>query len=272
MADLRGRRIEDMSVAIPSWLGPWLVGAGLVGLALALLVAVRAYFQVRRAEFYVVREEARRAGLRAILMVFLLALLTLVAVFFPRQAARPQATPLPTLQTPAQTLTTVPTSAPSTATPTATPTAAPQPTATEPFIPTSTPPATLPPEFASPLPSAVPPPGDARLEFWTFSQEVSENSQPVRPGTQFEAGIERVYLFFRYDGLLPNASWAAVWYKDGQLLSGGAYLWESQRPTGEWYVYLTLEDGYPAGEYEVQVWLGSRLQIRARFSVVTGGG
>jgi len=261
-----------MNVAIPSWLGPWLVGAGLVGLALALLVAVRAYFQVRRAEFYVVREEARRTGLRAWLMVFLFLGLTIGAVFSPRRTAGPQVSPTPTFSAPLETLTAAPTHSPSPTAPIATATVTPQPTATEPFIPTSTPPATLPPVFASPLPSAVPPPGDARLEFWTFARAVDESGRPVDPGTQFEAGIERVNLFFRYDGLLPNASWAVIWYQNGELLSGGTFLWESQRPAGEWYVYLSLEDGYPAGEYEVQVWLGNRLQIRARFSVVAGVG
>ena len=37
---------------------------------------------------------------------------------------------------------------------------------------------------------------------------------------------------------------------------------------GERYVFLTPGGGFIAGEYEVQVWLGSRMQVRDFFSVV----
>jgi len=157
-------------------------------------------------------------------------------------------------------------------TPTVTATPTPPATATEPFIPTSTPQATLPGAFISPLPSAVPPPGDARFEFWTLAQGVDETDQPVKPGSQFPVGTERVYLFFHYDGLLPNVPWTTVWYRNGELTSGGTSLWESSRSTGEWYEFLAFPGGYPEGDYEVQVWLGERLQIRAVFSVVNAEG
>jgi hypothetical protein len=256
-----------MSIAIPHWLGPWLIGAGLVCIALALIVTIRAYVQLRRAEYYVIREEARRTGLRATLALFFFILLTLVFLFLPRQSPTTPPTPIPTLG---------PTQAPTPTvvepTPTATVTTTPQATATEPFIPTSTPQATLPAAFTSPLPSAVPAPADARLEFWTLAQGVDENSQPVQPGTEFPAGIERIYLFFRYDGLLPNVPWTTAWYLNGELIGGGTKLWEAERPAGERYEFLEFSGGYPEGRYEAQVWLANRLQIRAVFSVVSTEG
>lgn len=256
-----------MNIAIPKWLAPWLIGVGLTGVALSLIVTIRAYAELRRAEYYIIREEARRTAVRASLSVLILALLTIGSLFIPRQASQPHPTLTPT---PYQSPTPTPTRA--TPTPTATATPTPQPTATEPFIPTSTPQASLPITLTTPLPSAVPPPADARFEFWTLAREVDENNQPVGPATQFPEGIERIYLFFRYDGLLPNASWTTVWYQNGEYLSGGTNLWESQRPAGEGYVFLTLNGGYLVGEYEVQVWLGNRLQIRVFFSVVRAEG
>lgn len=256
-----------MSIAIPRWLVPWLVGAGLVSVALALVVVVRAYAQLRRGEYYVIREAARRTVLRASLVTLILLLLTISFLIIPRQA--PQADPQPTA-TPHPSPTLTPTRA--TPTPTATVTLTPQPTATEPFIPTSTPQATLPITFTTALSLAVPPPADARIEFWTLAQGVDENDQPVGVGTQFPQGIERIYLFFRYDGLLPDVPWTTVWYQDGAFLDGGTNLWESQQTVGEWYVFLTLGGGYPVGEYEVQVWLGERLQIRVFFSVTRAEG
>lgn len=252
-----------MNIAIPRWLTFWLVGAGLASIALSLVVAIRAYIQVGRAGYYVVREAARRTAVRASLAILIFTLLTIVVPFIPRQAPTPDPTPIPT---PHSSPTPTPTRA--TSTPTATYTATPLPTATEPFIPTSTPQPTLPITFTVALSLAVPPPADATIEFWTLAEGVDRNNRPVGPATQFPEGIERVYLFFVYDGLLPDVPVTTVWYRDGEFLSGGTDLWESRRTRGERYVYMTLGGGYSAGEYEVQVWLGDRLQIRVFFSVV----
>lgn len=252
-----------MNVAIPQWLALWLVGAGLAGIALALIITIRAYLQARRGEYYVIREEARRAMLRGLFLVLFFAALTVGSLFIPRRNPPPQPTPTATA---APTSTSTPTRVIPTATPT--PTSTPQATATEPFIPTSTPQATLPPAFISPLPSAVPPPADAHFVFWTLAEGVDQNAQPVNASTQFPAGTERVYVFFEYDGLLPNVPWTTAWYRNGELLNGGTSLWEAEKSAGQWNVFLAFPGGYPVGEYEVQVWLGERLQIRALFSVV----
>jgi hypothetical protein len=255
-----------MSIAIPNWLAPWLVGAELLAIVLALIVTMRAYVQLRRGEYYIIREEARRVALRGSLLVLFLALLIVVSLFIPRSDTTSQPMPTATPSPPSPTPTRV------VPTPTASATSTPQATATEPFIPTSTPQATLPAAFISPLPSAVPPPGDARFEFWTLAQGVDETDQPVKPGSQFPVGTERVYLFFHYDGLLPNVPWTTVWYRNGELTSGGTSLWESSRSAGAWYEFLAFPGGYPEGDYEVQVWLNDRLQIRAVFSVMSAEG
>jgi len=256
-----------MSIAIPKWLAPWLVGAGLVATVVTLVVAIQAYARLRRAGYYVIREAARRTFSRSLLVLLILAFLTIGSLLIPRQ----ESTPLPTLtatanQPPAPTPTRV------TPTPVATVTPTPQPTATEPFIPTSTPQATLPITFTTPLPSAVPPPADARIEFWTLAQGVDEDNRPVDPATVFPAGIERIYLFFTYDGLLPNVPVTVLWYRNGELLNGGTDLWESEQVKGERYVYLVRAGGYTAGRDQGQVWLGERLQIQVAFSVVEAEG
>lgn len=252
-----------MSIAIPQWLALLLVGAGLVGVALALIVTVRAFIQTRSGEYYVIRDEARRTALRGLIVVLILILLTLGVILIPRQTPASELTPT---IIPSPSPTSTPTDAPPAAVATVTPTA--RPTATEPFIPTSTPQATLPITLTQPLPSAVPPPGDARFEFWALAQDVDESNQPVNASAEFAAGTERIYLFFRYDGLLPDVPWSVVWYQDGNLLDGSTRLWESERPVGERFEFFTYAGGFPAGEYEVQVWLGDELQVRAAFSVV----
>ena len=94
-----------------------------------------------------------------------------------------------------------------------------------------------------------------------LAQGVSDDNRPVEPATQFTEGIERIYLFFIYDGLLPGVPITVVWYREDELLSGGTDLWESQQSGGERYVFLAPSGGYTAGEYEVQVWLGDRMQV-----------
>jgi hypothetical protein len=94
----------------------------------------------------------------------------------------------------------------------------------------------------------------------------------MTPSTEFPVGIERVYVFFRYDGLRPNVPWTTVWYRNAEPVSGGTRLWESERSVGQWYEYLEFAGGYPVGEYEVQIWLGQHLQIRAFFSVTSAEG
>ncbi len=252
-----------MNIAIPRWLTVWLVGAGLIGVILTLVVAIRAYVKVRRAGYYIVREAARRTAVRASLLVVILTLLTIIVPFIPTQDPAPKPTLAPT---PHSSLTPTPTRAIPTATATSTPT--PLPTATEPFIPTSTPQPTLPITFTTSFSQAVPPPADASIEFWTLAQGVSDDNRPVEAATQFTVGIERIYLFYTYDGLLPGVPITIVWYHEGELLSGGTDLWEAQQSGGERYVFLTPSGGYTIGAYEVQVWLGNRMQVRVFFSVV----
>jgi hypothetical protein len=254
-----------MDIAIPQWLALLLIGAGLVGVAVALIAAIRAFLQSRSGEYYVIRDEARRTALRAFLIFLIMVVLTIAFLFIPRQESTPQPTVTITLSKPPMSM---PTDMVATAIATVTPT--PRPTATEPFIPTSTPQATLPITLTQPLPSAVPPPGDSRFEFWTLAQDVDDNSQPVEPSMEFPLGTERIYLFFRYNGLLPDVPWSIVWYGNGEFLSGGTRLWETEKPAGERHEFLEFGGGFPVGQYEVQVWLGDQLQIRVRFSVVEG--
>lgn len=250
-----------MNVAIPQWLAIALIGAGLVGVVLTLIIAIRAFVRARRGEYYVIREEARRTALRATFLCLLFIGLSIGFLLIPRQTREsqplPSATPLPTQN---------PTFTQPVPTPTATDTPTPQATATEPFIPTSTPQATLPVTLTTPLPSAVSPPGDARFEFWTLAEGVDDANQPVNPTAQFPAGVARVYLFFHYDGLLPDIPWSVVWYGEDEYLRGRTSLWEPERSIGTRYEFLDLGE-YPPGEYEVQIWLDNTLQMRVRFSV-----
>ncbi|MBZ0298955.1 MAG: hypothetical protein K8J31_04395 [Anaerolineae bacterium] len=77
---------------------------------------------------------------------------------------------------------------------------------------------------------------------------VAWDNGPVQPRTSFEAGIERVYLFFDYEKMDDGVAWSRVLYRDGQAVQGQAYLW-SQGESGRSFFFFGNIDGYPPGDY-----------------------
>ncbi|HHH40430.1 MAG TPA: hypothetical protein ENK56_00315 [Chloroflexi bacterium] len=258
-----------MRLALPADLAPWLIGGSLLVLVALIFTGIQGFITFRRARYHVVREAARRRVIWAFSFAMPVGLLALILILIPHTGppllSRPRPTPMPSPQ-PTPTFTSTPTA---TATMTATPTPTRPPTATPPPIPTFTPTAQLPQSARSPLPSAVPPPADARIIFETLALGVDEAGNPVEPGESFAAGTHRIYVFFTWQGIPKNVPWTHAWYRDNVYLGGETTLW-SWDVAGRGYLYFVPPDGYRPGEYEVQVFLGTRLQFRKRFTIVAG--
>ncbi len=261
-----------MNLSIPAPLAPWLIGLGIVAFFIALALTIRAYIQSRSGAYYAVREQALQAAGRALLVTLILLVLTIVLVMIPRTESSPKPT-AGAIASATATIRMVSTPTDVVITPTFTPNPSPTllPTATEPFIPTTTPTPQLPDTALTPIPSAVPPPADAQIKFGGLAQNVDENGLCQGPTTQFPADVQRLYLCYTYDGLLPNVPWTVAWYCGGEYLGGETSLWQPGRSAGNGYVFLSPSQGYPPGKCEVQVWLDSRLQFRARFEIVGAG-
>lgn len=73
-----------MGLVLPAAYVPWILGGCLVALLLAVVVAVRAYTQSRRAPYYLLREQARARCSRAVLAVLLLLALMVGVALAPR--------------------------------------------------------------------------------------------------------------------------------------------------------------------------------------------
>jgi hypothetical protein len=85
------------------------------------------------------------------------------------------------------------------------------------------------------------------------------------PSDRFAAGTSTVYAGFEFAGLEAEDEIAAFWYLEGEKVSEQRFAVGEAFPTGvpasgSLYVSLALEEGFPPGDYRVDVWLeGSRV-------------
>ncbi len=248
----------------------WIAYALLVVSVFLAGLAVPQFIKARRAPYYAVRRKAlRRAtrwllvtlvvqGLAVIMLVVVPHLVSIVSVLAPIPTATPSCTPTPAYIP-------LPTS-----TPTATPTR--RPTATPPLIPTFTPAVPLPDAALSPLPSAVPAGEDARIELQYVA--FGRDDQSVEPGSEFPPGDYRVYLYFTYAGMQDGVATTFAWYKDGEFddfcSDTWAWGWVEGREWGErgrQTYYCKLREGWEPGEYEIHVFIETRLQGVTQFVI-----
>ncbi len=246
------------------WLAYVLLAASAIPLGKIVTLLVRA----RRAPYYAIRQRAVQRTRPWLLVLLLLLVLGIDLLVLPpylvemlsQMEEETQPVDAPT-STPAIAVTVV--SFP-TGTPTTTPTR--RPTATPPFIPTPTP-GILPPDSAlTPLPSAVPPPEGAHITIITLAADKDEEGQPVDPGAEFAPGDHRVYLFISYERMADGVPWTFAIYREGELLDSTTQLWE-WGSEGRTFLYYNPPGGYQPGIYEMQVFIGERLQGVAQFVI-----
>ena len=183
-------------------------------------------------------------------------------------AVEPSATEMPTnTPTDTPTLTETPTQTPtetSTATPTLTPTTTftATNTPTQTFTPTQTPtpenffPLTPPPSNLSILPEAL-------IEIQSVSETAQQNGEI---STSLPIGTKRIYLFTTFQSMQMDVTWSRILLQDDVPIQGGTYLWRDGE-SGESRYFFGDEAGYPAGDYEVQFYLGDLLVDRITFTI-----
>jgi len=176
----------------------------------------------------------------------------------PTASTTPSITPAPSASPTQQTPTPIPSSTrPPTSTLTAT------------FLPsmTSTPTATFESVLAlTPAPSERQPRSGARLEIVTAAVGISDDLTPVDPGKQFQAGIQRIYLFIEYARMDDGVGWSRILFREGVPIQGQSYLW-SLGSEGSSYFFFGSDEGYPTGEYEARLFLGDQEISRYTFSI-----
>jgi hypothetical protein len=102
-----------------------------------------------------------------------------------------------------------------------------------------------------------------------FAQDVTDDDEPVEPGTTFPADTIQVYAIFDYSGMKDGLMYDAYWYRDGQEELHKSWEW-SLGETGTSWVNIFNDDGLTPGNYELEVYVGDRLLLNGKFIIQTG--
>lgn len=160
----------------------------------------------------------------------------------------PTVTPSPTPSaTPTQTFT--PTATP-TETPTATPTSTPTPSATP--SPTLIPLSLL---SAPTLHSSVTPSAQARLSITALGTRLSDSGQLANTQPPFRSPVTRLYFAVRAENVQNGVLWRRELWHNGALMQAATFLW-GMRGDGQAVFFFGQAEGFPAGSYEIRLYLG----------------
>lgn len=279
--------------------------AGIFLLAVILLLVAFWYFRrSRRDPYWLLRRNASRAGVRVFLVSLALfgivavgCLSTGVAAWIMRDTELATATPVALLleqtDTPApplRTATVPPTASagPVAAEPSETPTHTPEATTTSTRMPSSTPrspTATMQPSAtSSPMPTVTPtvtpttspvvpresgvlPGPNAELTILGVAGAVDADLQLLGENNVLEAGAPRIYFSVSFAGMTGGMAWERALFRDGVLVLSGAYLWNAGE-AGDMVNFFGLADGFPAGDYEIRLYLAGKQVADMQFSLV----
>jgi len=114
---------------------------------------------------------------------------------------------------------------------------------------------------SQPLASAVPYMGSI-----TFATGVTDDDEPINPGTSFPVGTTKVYGIFAYEDILPGVTYKYVWYRDGEEDVSDSDVWESAED-GTYYVYIYNDDGVVPGAYDLYLYVDNELLQTGSFIV-----
>ncbi len=122
-----------------------------------------------------------------------------------------------------------------------------------------------------PLDTPTPTPEEARPTFKlvTFAQDVTEDDEPVDPGTVFPQGTTKVYAVFDYSGMEDGLTYDAYWYRDGQEELHKSWEWSLGQEGTSW-VNIFNDAGLNSGNYELEVYVGEWLLLNGKFVIQAG--
>ena len=246
---------------------------GAVTVVVLVIVAVYSLRLARSGSYYVMREEARKRGLRLILAAtFLIPATVGLAAYMDHAAeysvpvARTTETPMPTATRPRPTITH--TAEPPTSTPLPRPTATPLPIPTATASPTRIPPTDLPPTLLTPIPSAVPAAENASFgPIQLGSGYIRETSQLTGISNVFPLDTPVIHATFLVRNLNRNAAWTAAWYRDGKYVAGDPLLW-TDLPNIIGHAFFGQPGGFQPGKWELRLYIEDRLQGKATFTIL----
>jgi type VI secretion system secreted protein VgrG len=241
-----------------SWLAWTLV---LTGLVLGI-VAVRRVFQAGRLRYYLLRREQAAGAWRLLLVAATVTLASIVVFAFGRPAAymvfppTPSVTPTPTPSS-TPTITQTPTI---TVTPSISLTPSVTPTATASFTPE------LPESLQLLYQDDITPEPEAILSPILVATSLTSFNIPIDPAEAFDNPVGRLYGAFSYDHMTDGVRWSAFWNSGEETVCFETKPWDGGTG-GYGYTDCLPEGGWPEGEYEIQVFIGTEWEVSTRFQI-----
>ncbi|GAB4544676.1 MAG: hypothetical protein OHK0023_01810 [Anaerolineae bacterium] len=104
--------------------------------------------------------------------------------------------------------------------------------------------------------SSVTPLADSAMVITALDTQIGPNGRAVASSTRFTTGFSRLYLFGTYLGMRNGILWRRELYYNGELLQAGVSLWGLGR-SGEFHLFFGLPNGFPPGEYEIRLYIGT---------------
>jgi hypothetical protein len=101
-----------------------------------------------------------------------------------------------------------------------------------------------------------------------FAAAVLDDNSPVDVMDSFPQGVTIVYATYEGQGLSAGDSYRTEWLFNGQVQTnlGNKYQWSDSSSPKQWED-LFNKDGIPAGEWQMNLYLGGTLQQSAKFEV-----
>jgi hypothetical protein len=152
----------------------------------------------------------------------------------------------------------------------ATPTPPPAPTLPPPPVSTNTPEPTLPPVPTNALiPTHAPVPSGPWVGAITFASDISQDNQPINPGTVFKKGITHVYAFFPYSGIEQGKKITYYWTVNGKEFVSviKTWVWDSSgtHPTSVSYSNNRQLD---SGNWKLAIFYNNKLLASGTFKIM----
>lgn len=115
--------------------------------------------------------------------------------------------------------------------------------------------------------SPISAPLEATITITTLSSGLDANANPINTGTQFVAGLPRIYYWVSYRNMLDDIAWSQVLLRDGEIIRAESNTW-NQGEEGTTYFWLEAQGGWPAGNYEIQFFIGDRMTDTSTYQMI----
>lgn len=86
------------------------------------------------------------------------------------------------------------------------------------------------------------------------------------PAGKLSAGATRIYFELTYEQMTSGAAWERVLLRGDEMVQGGAYVW-TDPADGEAVYFFGASSGFPAGAYQIRIYLGGLLAAQYSFEL-----